>query len=85
MEQRVKCPKCASFDTRLSRKPRMLDTLMEAFGRLAYRCRACGLRFYRHRTRIVKDSDWAKAWGSRRVRVIVRCRVPKLVARTFLS
>ena len=40
------CPKCNSAEVRHSQRASWADTLQSWFGRRAYRCRSCRLRFH---------------------------------------
>ena len=42
-----RCPACGWTDVRLSMSHGFLDGLVRMVGLVPYRCRSCGLRFYR--------------------------------------
>jgi len=42
----LRCPKCGSGDVRESYTRTLRDALLEIFGLVAHRCRACRSRFY---------------------------------------
>jgi hypothetical protein len=42
-----RCPDCGWTDVRLSMPRGIIDQLVRIVGLIPYRCRSCGLRFYR--------------------------------------
>ncbi len=42
----MKCPKCGSTELRKSRHGKLSDVVQALFGRNAYRCRSCRVRFH---------------------------------------
>ena len=67
-EQVTRCPKCFARDVRPSRRGGFLDSLMEKFRRIPYRCRGCQNRFYvyipREKDEIEEGQDEAEANGT---------------------
>lgn len=43
-----RCPNCGWRDVRFARLRGTLDRMFRQFSVLAFRCRSCGHRFYRH-------------------------------------
>lgn len=46
-EKSLRCPNCGWMDVRRSMPHSFLDRLVRLIGLVPYRCRSCGVRFYR--------------------------------------
>ena len=46
-EKALRCPVCGWMDVRRSMPKGFVDALVRMVGLVPYRCRSCGLRFYR--------------------------------------
>jgi len=51
------CPNCGATDVRESYTHDLRDMAMELFGLVAYRCRACRIRFHRRPPAETTDED----------------------------
>jgi DNA-directed RNA polymerase subunit RPC12/RpoP len=52
----LRCPNCGWMDVRRSMLHGMVDHLIRMIGLVPYRCRSCGMRFYRTQKEVPQET-----------------------------